>query len=59
MTLNDLIRKAKDISTSFNSGEIPLVHGDEEVSFDLEPIPPRSITDGWKVKITNYREEKK
>lgn len=59
MTLNDLIRKANAIGRQFNTGEIPLVHGDEEVSFDLETIPPRSITDKWKVKITNYREEKK
>ena len=59
MTLNDLIRKANAIGRQFNSGEIPLVHGDEEVSFGLEISPPRSITNGWKVKITNYREEKK
>ena len=59
MTLNDLIRKASAVSMQFNTGEIPLVHGDEEVSFDLETIPPRRITDKWKVKITNYREEKK
>lgn len=59
MTLNDLLRKANEIAMQFNSGEIPLMHGDEEVSFDLETIPPRSITDKWKVKITNYREEKK
>ena len=59
MTLNDLIRKVNAIAGQFNSGEIPIVYGDEEVSFDLETIPPRSITNKWKVKITNYREEKK
>lgn len=58
MTLAELLRKAKAINDQFNSSSIPLVHGDEEVTFDLEVVPPRSITDKWKVKIVNYREGK-
>ena len=59
MTLNDLIRKANEIAGQFSSGEIPILHGDQEVWFDLKVIPPRSITDRWKIQITNYREGEK
>ena len=58
MTLAELIKKASFIQNQFNSSSIPLIHGDEEVTFDLEVVPPRSITDKWKVKIVNYREGK-
>ncbi|MBO4719000.1 MAG: hypothetical protein J5658_03900 [Prevotella sp.] len=56
MTLNDLLRKANDVAKMFNSGEIKLMHGDQEVWFDLDVKAPRSITDNWTVKIVNYRE---
>lgn len=56
MTLADLIRKAREIGDQFNSHEIPLMHGDQEVSFDLKVVPPRGITDPWRIKIVNYRE---
>lgn len=59
MTLADLIRKATEIQRQFNSSQIPLHHGDQEVSFDLEVKPPRGITDPWIVKIVNYKEETK
>ena len=56
MTLAELLRKAKAINDQFNSAEIPIMHGDQEVWFDLDVIPPRRITEPWKIKIINYRE---
>lgn len=58
MTLNDLLQKANDVAMMFNSGEIKLMHGDQEVWFDLKVEAPRSITDNWIIKIVNYREGK-
>lgn len=57
MTLSDLIQKATAIQSQFNSSQIPIYHGDQECSFDLDVIPPRGITEPWKIKIINYREE--
>ena len=56
MTLAELIQKATAIQGQFNSSQIPLYHGDQEVWFDLDVIPPRGITEPWKIKIINYRE---
>ena len=57
MTLRDLLLKAQTISSQFNSSDIPIMHGDQECSFDLEAVPPEMPSDTWKVKIKNYREE--
>lgn len=59
MTLNELIRKANEISGQFCSGEIPIMHGDQEVWFDFKLVAPRLITDPWRIKIVNYREGEK
>lgn len=59
MTLAELIQKANDIQRQFNSSQIPLYHGDQEVWFDLDVVPPRGITESWKVRIINYREGEK
>lgn len=59
MTLNELIRKANEISAQLCSGEIPIMHGDQEVWFDFELVTPRLITDPWRIKIVNYREGEK
>lgn len=56
MTLYNLIKKATAIQSQFNSSQIPLYHGDQECWFDLDVIPPRRITEPWKIKIINYRE---
>ena len=58
MTLNDLIRKANVIMTAFSSGSIKLMHGDQEVWFDLQLDAPELASDNWTVKIVNYREGK-
>ena len=57
MTLADLIQKATAIQSQFYSSDIPLMHGDQEVWFDLKAEPPTGIIDSWKVKIINYWEE--
>ena len=59
MTLNELIRKANEISEQLCSGEIPIMHGDQEVWFDFELVTPRLITDPLRIKIVNYREGEK
>lgn len=56
MTLNDLLQKANAIAGQFSSGNIALYHGDQECDFDLDVVPPRGITEPWKIKIINYRE---
>ena len=56
MTLNELIRKANEISGQVCSGDIPIMHGDQEVWFDFELVAPRLITDPLRIKIVNYRE---
>lgn len=56
MTLADLIGKATAIQNQFNSSQIPIYHGDQEVWFDLDIVAPRGITEPWKIKIINYRE---
>jgi len=58
MTLADLIQKATAIQSQFNSSQIPIYHGDQEVWFDLEVDPPRGITEPWRIKIISYREGK-
>ena len=58
MTLTDLIQKAMAIQSQFNSSDIKIFHGDQEVWFDLDIEPPRGITDPWRIKIINYREGK-
>ena len=58
MTLAELIQKAMDIQCQFSSSQIPIMHGDQEVWFDFDVIPPRGITDPWRIKIVNYREGK-
>ena len=57
MTLRDLLLKAQTISSQFNSSDIPLMHGDQECSFDFEVVAPKMPSDSWKIKIINYREE--
>lgn len=59
MTLEDLIQKATTIQNQFNSSQIPIYHGDQEVWFDLDVVPPKGITEPWKIKIINYREGEK
>ena len=59
MTLNELIRKANEITNQLCSGEIPIMHGDQEVWFDFELVTPRLITDPLRIKIVNYREGEK
>lgn len=59
MTLNELIRKANEITNQLCSGEIPIMHGDQEVWFDFELVTPRLITDPLCIKIVNYREGEK
>ena len=59
MTLADLIQKATAIQSQFSSSQIPIYHGDQEVWFDLDVVPPRGITEPWKIKIINYREGEK
>lgn len=59
MTLNELIRKANEITNQLCSGEIPIMHGDQEVWFDFKLVAPRLITDPWRIKIVNYREGEK
>lgn len=56
MTLADLIQKATAIQSQFSSSQIQIFHGDQEVWFDFDVVPPRGITDPWKIKIINYRE---
>lgn len=56
MTLADLIQKATAIQSQFNSSQIQIFHGDQECWFDLDVVPPRGITEPWKIKIINYRE---
>ena len=56
MTLADLIQKVMAVQGQFNSSQIQIYHGDQEVWFDLDVVPPRGITDPWKIKIVNYRE---
>ena len=45
MTLNELIRKTNEITNQLSSGEIPIMHGDQEVWFDFKLVAPRLITD--------------
>lgn len=59
MTLNELIRKTNEITNQLSSGEIPIMHGDQEVWFDFELVTPRLITDPLRIKIVNYREGEK
>lgn len=59
MTLNELIRKVNEITNQLCSGEIPIMHGDQEVWFDFELVTPRLITDPLRIKIVNYREGEK
>lgn len=59
MTLEDLIRKAREVGDQLNSHEIPIMHGDQEVWFDFELVTPRLITDQLRIKIVNYREGEK
>lgn len=59
MTLNELIRKANEITNQLSSGEIPIMHGDQEVWFDFKLVAPRLITDPLCIKIVNYREGEK
>lgn len=59
MTLNELIRKVNEITNQLSSGEIPIMHGDQEVWFDFELVTPRLITDPLRIKIVNYREGEK
>ena len=59
MTLNELIRKTNEITNQLSSGEIPIMHGDQEVWFDFKLVAPRLITDPWRIKIVNYREGEK
>jgi len=59
MTLNELIRKANEITNQLSSGEIPIMHGDQEVWFDFELVTPRLIADPLRIKIVNYREGEK
>ena len=59
MTLSDLIGKVTDIQNQFNSSSIKIYHGDQEVWFDLDVMPPRGIAEPWKIKIINYREGEK
>lgn len=54
MTLAELLRKAEAINHQFNSAEIPIMHGDQECWFDLEP--QGSNAEGWHIEIVNYRE---
>ncbi len=56
MTLADLIQKVMAIQGQFNSSNIEIYHGDQKVWFDLDVVPPRGITEPWKIKIINYRE---
>ena len=58
MTLTDLIQKAMAIQSQFNSSDIKIFHGDQEVWFDLDIESSKGITDPWKIKIINYREGK-
>lgn len=58
MTLSDLIRKATAIQSQFNSSDIKIFHGDQEVWFDLDIESPKGITDPYRIKIINYREGK-
>lgn len=58
MTLTDLIQKAMAIQSQFNSSDIKIFHGDQEVWFDLDIESPKGITDPWRIKIINYREGK-
>ena len=58
MTLTDLIQKAMAIQSQFNSSDIKIFHGDQEVWFDLDIESPKGITDPWGIKIINYREGK-
>ena len=59
MTLNELIRKTNEITNQLSSGEIPIMHGDQEVWFDFELVAPRLITDPLRIKIVKYREGEK
>jgi hypothetical protein len=59
MTLAELIGKVTAIQNQFNSSNIKIYHGDQEVWFDLDVVSPRSMTDPWKIKIINYREDEK
>lgn len=56
MTLAELIQKVTAIQNQFNSSNIQIFHGDQECWFDLDVVPPRGITEPWKIKIVNYRE---
>lgn len=59
MTLNELIRKVNEITNQLCSGEIPIMHGDQEVWFDFKLVTPRLINDPLRIKIVNYREGEK
>ena len=54
MTLGDLIRKAREVGSGFNTCGIPLMKDGLYVKFDLEA--QGSNEDGWHIEITNYRE---
>ena len=54
MTLGDLIRKAWEVGSGFNTYEIPLMKDGLYVKFDIEA--QGSNDDGWHIEITNYRE---
>ena len=56
MTLAELIKKAMEIQNQFNSSQIPIIHGDQEVWFDFDLVAPKAITEPWRIKIVNYRE---
>lgn len=54
MTLGDLLRKALEVCSEFNTYEIPLMKDGLYVKFDLEA--QGSNKDGWHIEITNYQE---
>lgn len=54
MTLGDLIRKAREVGSGFNTYEIPIMKDGLYVKFDLEA--QGSNEDGWHIEITNYQE---
>ena len=54
MTLAELIQKARQVGSSFNTWDIPLMKDGLHVKFDFEA--QGSNEDGWHIEITNYRE---